>query len=78
MSRRRYNRRRHNKNKELGCIVEMIFVPIALILALITSKDPAKLLEELIKDLEKRETIIGKNLTDKEISELTKKEKSRE
>lgn len=42
MSRRRYNRRRHNKNKELGCIVEMIFVPIALILALITSKDPAK------------------------------------
>ena len=42
MSRRRYNRRRHNKNKELGCIVEMIFVPIALIFALMTSKDPAK------------------------------------
>ena len=34
-----------------------------------------KSLEELTKYLEKQERIIGINLTDKEIAELTKKEK---
>ena len=31
-------------------------------------------LELLIKDLEKKEEIIGKNLSDKEIAKITKKE----
>ena len=35
-------------------------------------------LNELVKELEKQETIIGKNLTDKEIAEITKKEIERE
>ena len=34
-----------------------------------------KIFNNLIKDLEKQETIIGKNLTDKEIMEITKKNK---
>ena len=35
-------------------------------------------LNELVKELEKQEPIIGKNLTDKEIAEITKKEIERE
>ena len=35
-------------------------------------------LNELVKSLEKQETIIGKNLTDKEIAKITKKEIKRE
>ncbi len=67
-----------NNNKEAKDSLNNLYNSVDNIHSHWISGPNKKTLEELIKDLEKRETIIGKNLTDKEISELTKKEKSRE
>ena len=67
-----------NNNKEAKDSLNNLYNSVDNIHSHWISGPNKKTLEELVKDLEKRETIIGKNLTDKEISELTKKEKSRE
>ncbi len=67
-----------NNNKDAKKALDNLYNSVNHIHSHWISGPNRKTLEALIKDLEKQETIIGKNLTDKEIAELTKKEKNRE
>ena len=64
-----------NNNKEAKKTLDNLYNGINNIHSHWISGPNKKTLEELTKDLEKQEKILGINLTDKEIAELTKKEK---
>ncbi len=64
-----------NNNKEAKKTLDNLYNGINNIHSHWISGPNKKTLEELTKELEKQERILGINLTDKEIAELTKKEK---
>lgn len=64
-----------NNNKEAKETLDNLYNTVDNIHSHWISGPDKKTLEALVKDLEKQEKIIGRNLTDKEISEITKKRK---
>ena len=64
-----------NNNKEAKEALNNLYNSVDNIHSHWISGPNKRTLETLIKDLEKQEMIIGRNLTDKEISEITKKRK---
>lgn len=66
------------ENEEAMIALKNLYSSVNNIHSHLISGPNRNILNELVKELEKRETIIGKNLTDKEISKITKKEIERE
>lgn len=64
-----------NNNKDVKEALDNLYNSVDNIHSHWISGPNKKTLESLVKDLEKQEIIIGRNLTDKEISEITKKRK---
>lgn len=63
-----------NSNKEAKAALDNLYDSVNNIHSHWISAPNATAFEDMIKDLEKQEKIIGKNLTDKEIMKLTKKD----
>ncbi|MCR5026700.1 MAG: NAD-binding protein [Methanobrevibacter sp.] len=62
-------------NKEAKAALNNLYASVNNIHSHWISGPNRSILKDLVKDLEKQETILGKNMTDKEIMEITKKNK---